>query len=717
MKLNKYIAAGLLVASAAGITSCSSSFLDENYTTGYSTEYFKTPEGLQSLTLSLYGHIRWIGGYESQGYYQLMGGTDEFAIGSDMANEMWLTYDVRMAPQWVTVNGNTGTSQSVWDEVYYGIASANTIIASAGMVEDEAIRNNCLAQAYFLRGFNYYMLTAQFGHCVLQTEPADGVIRTFELTTPQQCWEQVISDFRNAYNLFDGETNTLAGPGVSWTKASAAHYLAKALLFAASERNDDWNSAVKNQYLNEAVEAATYAINARALENDVIEVYGDWSGVDCDIEKSKELLMVAAQDKNFSGRTAARNAGAFFNPQFSNFANTTLGSMRGCITGGKDFQRFRPTEYAISVFDNVNDARLWKSFATVYGTAVEWAGVKNEDGTVVKEPVHIGDPSVVFILNKKDEHKYDKFEFGSYRWQPNSNFVDEDGRLPKAGRSQERNGESTFTENAGFPILNTWIQYKDGKYVGDQFGEVKAGAFGAHGPNMFPGVSKHTCGYLNAFAGDNGSRDIILARLGETYLVRAEAYVRLGEYDKAKADVNALRRRGAWHEGENRSYYVDGCYKAANTTTNVTDKAVNVEANDGWNLGMNSYYLSNPGLEVSYASTEAAMTNWDWDKLPAEDEAILAQIGVGGDKFQRALHFILNEHTRELIGEMTRWEHLARTKTIHTRAKKLNGDILNFDENKHYVRPIPQAFIDQLQHEDGTNLTDDEKKAWQNPGY
>ena len=46
-----------------------------------------------------------------------------------------------------------------------------------------------------------------------------------------------------------------------------------------------------------------------------------------------------------------------------------------------------------------------------------------------------------------------------------------------------------------------------------------------------------------------------------------------------------------------------------------------------------------------------------------------------------------------------------------------NSDITFFDPSKHYVRPIPQAFIDMLQHDDGTNLTDAEKAAWQNPGY
>ena len=718
MNFNKYIAAGLIAATAAGFTSCSSDFLDEHYTTGFSTDYLKTPDGLRSLTLALYGQLRWVGGYESQGYNAFMGGTDEFGLGTDQCNEMWNTYDVRMAPLWATVNGNTGKNSDIWDQVYFGIASANEILDTVDKTEglDDATRKLCLAHAYFMRGYSYYILTSQFGHCALQTEKVIGVARHFENTTPQQCWEQVISDLRNAYDLFDGETNTMAGPGVSWTKATAAHFLAKACLFAASERNDDWNAEFKDKYLKEGLEAANYTISARSLENNVIDVYGNWTGVNCPIEQSSELLLVCAQDDNYSGRTACRNPGAFFNPQFSNFANTTLGGERGCVTGGKDFQRFRPTEYTLSVFDNVNDSRLWKSFATVYGTAVDYKG----DAEKGIDPVKIGEPSVVFIINKKDEHAYDSFVFGAKRYQPEANFVDVAGRLPEGGRVQKQDGESTFGP-ANQKVLNSWILYKNGEYVGRDFGNFATGVMGTQGNNMFPGISKHTCGYLNAYAGDLGSRDLILARLAETYLVRAEIKVRLNDYDGAKEDINVLRKRGAWHVGENRSYYVDGCYAAAAKNPNIIDAGKNTAkrtaANDGWNLGVNSYYLSNPGLEVSYASTENVMTDWTWDRLPAEDEAILQRIGVSGDRQARAINFILNEHTRELCGEMVRWENLSRTKLIETRARKLNSDITNFDPKKHYVRPIPQAFIDMLQHADGTNLNDAEKTAWQNPGY
>lgn len=32
-----------------------------------------------------------------------------------------------------------------------------------------------------------------------------------------------------------------------------------------------------------------------------------------------------------------------------------------------EFQRCRPTEYTYAAYDHVNDARLWKTFKTVFG--------------------------------------------------------------------------------------------------------------------------------------------------------------------------------------------------------------------------------------------------------------------------------------------------------------------------------------------------------------
>lgn len=730
MKFNKYFTAGVLASlMCGGFSSCSEDFLDEENKSSYTTDALSTPQGIEMLTTSLYGHLRWWSSYEGRGEQQTMQGTDEFTIGTDACNEMWLTYDPRMAAAWTGVNGNTGNNATIWDEMYYGIASANRIIASADIVDDAAVRNRCLAHAYFLRGYNFYRLTAQYGHCVLQTEPTVGVVKNFPITTEQQCWEQTISDLRTAYNLFNGE-DYYYGKGQTWTKATAGHFLAKALLFAASERCSAWNSGVKEQYLREALEACNYVIGARKLEKDYYDVFGNWTGPNCAIEQSEEVLLAVPHDDNF-GITGMRNnnhgnrAVALFNPQFEQFQRETLGgtgagngnSWRGCITGGKGFQRFRPTEYTYSSYDNVNDSRLFKAYRTVYGTANEYAG--NAHSGVVK----VGTPGCVFIFNKKSDHTYDGFQFGAHRYttdgQENANFTDVNKRLPKWGQGvQQRMGETEFAEEA-LPVLNSWILYQDGKYVADKWGDTKTNTFGTHGTNMYAGLNKHTCGALYKWGGDNSSRDIVMARVSDTYLTRAEIKIRLNDYPGAKDDIDEIRRRAAWHAGENRGFYVDGTFEAAKNSEYVNtgkNKDKNLAANEGWNLGINTYYLSNPDVAPTTAATENEMTSWTWSNLPAEDEAILAKIGVSG-QFDRALHFILNERTRELIGEYSRWETLSRTKTLEARTRALNPDVLQFNPAKHYYRPVPQTFIDALTHDDGTELTPAEKAAWQNPGY
>lgn len=131
---------------------------------------------------------------------------------------------------------------------------------------------------------------------------------------------------------------------------------------------------------------------------------------------------------------------------------------------------------------------------------------------------------------------------------------------------------------------------------------------------------------------------------------------------------------------------------------------------------MNTYYLSNPGVAVTTAASNLKLTTFPAN-LPAEDEEVLTKVGAGSE-YERALHFILNERTRELIGEFQRWETLSRTGTLIKRAKAFNPEAaVNITANKHELRPIPQDFIDGLLNEDGSNLSAAQKAAWQNPGY
>ncbi len=74
------------------------------------------------------------------------------------------------------------------------------------------------------------------------------------------------------------------------------------------------------------------------------------------------------------------------------------------------------------------------------------------------------------------------------------------------------------------------------------------------------------------------------------------------------------------------------------------------------------------------------------------------------------LDFILNERARELCGEHLRWFDLKRTRQLENRLGlgKANPDIRSFDKNVHYLRPVPQTFLDAILNRD---------EFGQNPGY
>ncbi|MDE5849290.1 MAG: RagB/SusD family nutrient uptake outer membrane protein, partial [Muribaculaceae bacterium] len=440
----------------------------------------------------------------------------------------------------------------------------------------------------------------------------------------------------------------------------------------------------------------------------------NYTGVNCPIESTSEIIMASPSNANSNtkGRYGNRTL-YYFHSQFSNYSGGWV--KRGYVTGGKDFQRCVPTEYSYAIYDHVADARMWKTFRTVMGA--------NTDKSTKADPqkIKLGDPAVIFILNKKDDNTYDKFQFGCpamvdvkkgyvkdsikdynpeyYNYFPN--FTDDAGRLPAWKKGESTTTDGHFTETKGQWVPVSGILYQNGEWVRDKFKSQPR-------CNMYAHINKTTAGDGAKNEADDSYRDVTMSRSGETYLMRAELKVRKGDYAGAMEDINVIRKRASWKAGENRSYYTDGSEAARKQA------GADVTMLDNTLLNINTYYLSNPDLEWTTAASDLQLKSFP-DNLPAEDEAVLATLGVGG-QYERALHFILNERTRELLGEWQRWETLSRTNTLVLRGKAFNPDATGLNETKG-LRPIPQTFLDQLKNADGTNLSDAQQAAWQNPGY
>ena len=686
MKMNKYILGGFLaLASSASFTSCSDSFLDEEYKSGYQSDYLDTEDGIYDLATSLYANLRFWFAYDwAHATTQI--GVDEFSIGTDNSNECWNIYDTRLGAQVTTQNGNTATAEAIWDQMYYGIASANKVIAGADLITDQEKHDMVLGEGYFLRGYNYYRLCAQYGSVVLITEPTEGVVRNFTRSSEEACLQQVIDDLQKAYEYLPERSLETYRGKLGWDKYAAAHFLAKALMLRVSERNDSWNESYKTDDLSQIITLCDAIIGSHhQLAPDYRDLW-NWTGTDCATETLSEWLLVAqfnkdaAADGRFGNRIYSN-----FNPQFSNgvFGNWI---QRGQWVG-VDFQRCRPTEYNYMCFDKVNDSRFWKSFRTIFN-----ANRNLGESTYAKPDktpyvvTAAGDPVIMFIPNgtKADEihwdATWDQYQFGEC-------------------------GKSTFQYN-GKDVPNAILQYS------------KDGQWNTYPDNVFCGLCKVEDGTRDDEKNDYSSRDGVLARVGETYLLKAEALVRQGNYQEAIDVVNILRQRAAYTANEDRTIHTDG-NQAFESNIQYDTYAEMYKAHSKTNT-----YVLSTGVSDFSEDTKTAMTITSYRNLPAEDELILSKINgtkgysVSGD-YERMLNFIMNERTRELDGEWVRWEDLARTKLLIPRAYAFNEEVAEagtLDEH-HLLRPIPQSFIDALVNEDGSALSAEQKDALQNPGY
>lgn len=652
-KLVKLIyGAATVTALMAVPTSCKKSFLDENQITALNTEDFKTTFGLDGLSVGMYQSLRFHFNYE-WAYSTTQYGTDEFAVGGDRTMQMWNSYDANL-------NSFIGDAASVWDNMYGNINSANIMIENVPQYYDGANKNTRLGEGYFMRAFDYFKLVKQFGGVPLKLKTSTGIEEEFTRASAQEVYAQVIADFTQAYSLLPA---TPAERG-RITKWAAAHFLAKAYLFRASEINSDWNSGTREADLRKAIEYADLVINTsgRTLATNFSDLW-NFTTVDGPNETNAEIILAA----EFSNNTATQ--GRYGNQVHLYYPSVyqNLPGMVRDLAGGREFQRLRSTDYALDVYDRVNDSRFWKSFKTRY--------ISNNAASIPKWPAghpqagqnrfSLGQEAILYIINNAGDTRY-------------------------------------TTTNIALRAPSMYIRYFSGQP------ENMLGGHGNYTASQYVALSKFMDGSRNAVASQFGQRDGILARLAETYLIAAEAYGRLGDYGSALPYINRVRDRAAYKDGEDRAAYVDG--GIAYRTNPATTPTANTSYSD-----RNTYYESNNITTPVTNSTLSSMhINGVGDILNSTRD-FYSKLGIASDA-DKFLAFILNERSRELMGELMRWEDLARTRTLIARATAFNDEARPVAP-KHLLRPIPQTSYLDIVKKNGVPLTTAEKAAQQNPGW
>ena len=693
MKLNRILFAALIASiTGSSITSCSESFLDENLTTQYSTDRFKTQEGLDELVTGAYQKLKFKFNY-IWGIQCYNMGVDEFTDANNVI-PAWNHYSQDLN------SSENAANQPIWDNYYGLVEPANILIQNIPQYYNQSspTYNTRLGEAHFLRAYAYFELVKQFGGVPLKLVPSTSAETYFTRNSAEEIYTQVIADFGEAYRLLPNKGESIG----RINKYAAAHFLAKAHLFRASELYSDWNSNYVASDLDAVIQYGSEVVDAHPLCNDYVELW-DYEQPNGANEKVSEVILAAqfSNDESTWGRYG--NQMHLYYPAV--YQGNDIGGCKRDISGGREFSYVSATEYTMQVFDRVNDSRFWKSFITCYGanetkSAPTWtaedmpyapAGVKEGD-----KRFSGGELGMKYIVNDPGDNRYEKY--------PNAPAytVLKDGKMC-----------NTYT----------YVRYFKGQEHSWNVNEKTGNYYDIIPHKRSVALSKFRDGYRVSIASQFGTRDAIIARSADDVLMVAEAYIRKGEanYDKAIEWMNKLRERAGYKTGEDRSKNVDGG-QAYKNNPYCSGKGGGHSSEGAIYWEENTYYESNNIEQETTASTKTTMKlNSVSDVYNSTvDVPIYNELGCTSNA-DKMMCFLLNERTRELCGELQRWEDLARTKTLDARWHKFNDGasrgLGEFKSEKHYYRPIPQAFLDGITNSNGSALSNEEKKAMQNPGY
>jgi hypothetical protein len=632
--------------------SCSK-ILDEQPRSIYTPEFFQTERGVQGGITSQYAHLRYIYG---QAYYYntCETGTDEVTYAQS-ADENFKVMDI--SGQGIISPGNS-RADVIWGTCFTNINTANGIIENA--VKISSIPASLVAEAYFFRAFDYFLLAQTFGGVPLDLGSGPlkfntSAIRTSTRNTVPEVYTKVVfPDLVKAVNDLPATPRVTGGV----TKTVARLYLAKAYLtygwwlenpnniptYPAANRTDpDGHNAqwyyqqaydialagIDNAGASYALQPTFYDVNLGSNDrNKEILLYADHTETSEFYNAASLTFGSGGAPDNFAGWMMTWN----YTEIRSSLSSTTFTSVSSVQRGafqalGRPWTRMCPTIGAIknTFADKTSDSRYDGTFTSIY------RGNWNKEGTGITQqtlynanflPVNPGDAILTFT---NDE--------------------------PATPISYPSGSGNSFVGAGTLPGRADWVVSPNG------ISRI-----------MYPGLWK-----LGPYRTDNGNglgqpnagstRPFNIAKFSELYFVAAEAAVKGATTQAGRTArdlINVIRARaGKWRFSNNG---------------NVAYTA-----------------------DFSTALTAATPATVDID-------------------------YILAERSREYYGEGYRWYDLVRTqrwaaiaatyqicganKGDHT-PQTINRSIQPY----HYLRPIPQGQIDAM---DGTAQ---QKAAYQNPNY
>ncbi|MES2179866.1 MAG: RagB/SusD family nutrient uptake outer membrane protein [Gemmatimonadota bacterium] len=604
----------LLSAVAALLLGAACQSLDENLVTGVSGDYYATPDGLNSALTASYAQLRNFYGRE-----QLLSltqvGTDTWESGDQLGSNN-LNFDAYNG----TLNSSAGELNNTWNPAYQMINALNTAIdhgiTATGLTP--ALKNQLLAEAHFLRALEYFTLVRQFGSVSIILHENKGVVATAVRDTVSEVFKVILADLDTASAGLPATTSDFgratkyAAVGlrslVYLTRAYKSYADASDFQRAATNADSVINSGV---YALEPVYADLWCV-ARASDpgrGNYCENTG-YNG------NKKEFIFTVQFRAPLADNDADNEYNYLHLVFLGQYDAATVGVGLGRdINNGRPFRRLKPTPYGLKLFQ----------FNHYFGTPAT--------------------PGVADVLDTRYEGSYQNVWTATAAIAAPGNGV---GTCPNCTSGGAVGVGDTTIFYPNYPVTNAFRQSKAYKVrticPASEADPTKScpNAYVAQANDgyfnwaWYPSLKKFQDNLRLTVSDQNGGKVEPILRLGEMYLIAAEAYVNLGQTQTAADRINVIRRRAA-------------------SAAHKTDNDISV----------------------------AQLTTMD-PNIP------------GSVSRKPGLDFVMEEREREMAGEMTRWYDITRPGPEYflARVKAYNKRAETNVIAKHWLRPIPQTQID-----------------------
>jgi hypothetical protein len=730
-----------------GFASCTNDFLEEEMVATITQDYLDTPVGTEAMVEGTYEVLRWE--YQREfGPWLFHAGTDAELAEQQNENQ----YNPAVYTSATGADANKGeqisylTGQVNTIGMYFRINNANRAIYNLreGVVDlggDE--HRQRLSEALFNRAYAYYMMVTQLGDVPLKTDYTTGLPATFYFpkASSEEIYRLLISDLRYCYDNLPSATKvgTTAERNNRITKGAAGHMLAKLYLQRAqgAEFRNSTEPHLKALYkgnvasdLDSCIYYATEVINSGDYElaADYQDLFKNERGA-WPAEENREIILSA------SFGPLGKNSGfgmrflSFFVASYTD-ASEAWGMSENAWAYGFRNRQFSYSDWGYDVFtDKMADSRFEKTFFLEYVPLLSTSATAGTDG-----PYHAYD---------SEENKTQAWTAGNAAYF-NANILPAYDRASWGGRQAVAGEHKIGTGDLGLVFLeNTkesaldlaaakaqpyvlyprWV--KDGSkyyYRLNGLDDFTINSKGLDAGNeRRPNTRKFNDLNREGINSPYGSRDVSIFRLAETYLIRAEACGRKGDFGLAIADINEVRGRAAYKTGETRAEVIARLYPGAETLSAPERQ---------WPYTVSASKVDDMRVDATY-----------WDGVSARSAAENYPPTAETD-LERFVHFIYNELTREAIAELMLYEGIhhagiqyeriqyrqqlgssLRTNrwpvadNVSDNGQGQNGQGKGFFQPFHTFRPWPQSYILLLTDENGTLLNQAGRQAYQNPGY